>query len=497
MKHVYRLSIVAAVAAATACAAHAGNGGIVIDGTADAGYGPALATQDTNTQFGNAMDGDPINGGGGSEIDQAFGRIENGRLYLLFAGNLETNFNKLEIFIDSEAGGVNSIVGDELPGGVDSFCCGGFPPPDGSNTDNVGALQRMNGLTFDTGFDADHLIVVTHGFENALSPQINFYASSVHYADLTEGTSGRTAALGMQLAHRGLPNVLRGTTGDTDTDGTVDGGEFLVWGRNVNQFDGVNAFAERSDGDSSGDQLVNGTDLGIWQATFAFDVMTTGFDGPLFAPLNGAVDNSDILLGPALPNLNQGDLIDRAYTLSDGGATDDSGAGAITPEIVFSLGVDPADTGNTFSHRNMDNIVDLQLAIDNSNTEGVSGDSPYTNPTTGNPGDVTTGVELSIPLSEIGNPTGDIRIFAFVNGGGHDFASNQFIGEAGILDGNLGGNGFGGFTGDLAGVDMNDFAGAQFFTVSLPPPPVSAVPEPAAICLIGIGVAGLAAGRRK
>src|SRR5262245_1198404 len=77
----------------------------VIDGTADATYGSPLTTQNTNTQFGNGTSGDPINAGGGSEINRVFAKVANGRLYVVMAGNLETNFNKLEVFIDSEAGG--------------------------------------------------------------------------------------------------------------------------------------------------------------------------------------------------------------------------------------------------------------------------------------------------------------------------------------------------------------------------------------------------------
>ncbi|MEQ8211585.1 MAG: PEP-CTERM sorting domain-containing protein [Lacipirellulaceae bacterium] len=460
-------------------------GQITIDGTADIGYGSSLSIQDTNTQFGNATDGDPINGGGGSEINQVFGTVDNGRLYVTITGNLETNFNKLEIFIDSVAGGVNTIDGANLPGGVDPFCCGGFEPPNGGNTDNTGALQRMEGLTFDTGFEADHYLTITHGFETALDSSITFYAASAHYADLTQGASGDSAALGMQLAHRGLPNVLRGTTGDFDVDGNVDGGEFLTFQRNLGALNPT-----RNEGDATGDGMVNADDLGVYQTVYGFDVANAGFDGFLFAPQNGAIDNSDSLLGPALPGLSQGELIDKNYVLAPGpgGATDASGAGRITEELEFALPVDPADTGNTFSHRDMDNIVDLELAIDNSNTEGVSGDGPFTTPTTGDPENVMTGVEFSIPLSEIGNPTGDIKIVAFINGGGHDFASNQFTGD-GVLDANLGGNGFGGFTGDLSGVDLSDFAGDQFVTVTQVAPSAGAVPEPTGLALMLVGTA--------
>lgn len=470
---------------------------IVHDGTVDGTYGGARSVQNTNTQFGNATQGDPVNGGGGSEIDGVYAVIDGGRLYVTIAGNLEPNFNKLEVFIDSVAGGVNQIDGDQLPGGVDGFCCGGFVPPNGGNADNIGALQRMDGLTFDAGFGADHFLTFSNGFETATNSNITFWAITAHYADLTQGTAGRTAALGMQLAPYGMPNVLRGTTGDIDIDGTVDGGEFLQWQRNVNRFDGATTIPTRTDGDANADNLVNGGDLAVIEATFGFDVQTTGFDGFLFAPQN-AVDDSNVLIGPALPGgLNQGDLIDKHYALGDGGCTDASGAGCVTEELEFALPVDPADAGNTFSHRNMDNIVDLKMAFNNSNVVGVTGDAPYTDPTAGNPGDVQTGLEFSIPLSQLGNPTGDIKIFAFINGNGHDYASNQFSG-IGILESNLGGNGFGGFTGDLSGVNLTDFAGDQFVTVPAPPAlNVGVVPEPTTGLLALLAGLGLLPARRR
>ncbi|RIK82204.1 MAG: hypothetical protein DCC67_07470 [Planctomycetota bacterium] len=454
-----------------------------IDGTADAEYGAALSVQNTNTQFGDGTNGDPIHGGGGSEIDQVFAKISDGRLYVLVAGNLETNFNKLELFFDTNvAAGVNMIDGATLPRGIDPFCCGGFPPPDGGNTDNIGALQRMHGLTFDTGFTADHYLTITHGFENALDPGLNFYAASAHYANLTSGTAGEGGALGIQLAQRGLPRVLRGTTADFEPDGDADGADFLIWQRN-NGAIGVN----RLSGDASSDGNVDAADLDIWKAAYGFDNDTATFGANYFAPQTPGVDDSEVLLGPALPQLNQGELIDKTYAFGPGGATDNAGTGAITRELEFVL-PPIADTGNSASHRNMENIVDLELAIDNSNTAGVSGAAPYTDPTTGDPQNVVTGVEFSIPLSEIGNPTGPIKLLAFVNGGGHDYASNQFAGT-GILDGNLGGDGFGGHTGDLAGVNMNDFAGDQFVTIPIAATgAVAAVPEPAALVL---GVAGL------
>ena len=120
------------------------------------------------------------------------------------------------------------------------------------------------------------------------------------------------------------------------------------------------------------------------------------------------------------------------------------------------------DPDNLNNHRDANNTVGLEMAIDNSNFNGVFGG---TGATTGDPENVVTGVEFSIPLSSIGNPSGDIRVTTFINGDGHHFASNQFGGE-GILSGNLGGDGTGGFTGDLQGVNLANISGDQFVTIS-------------------------------
>ncbi len=400
----------------------------IIDGTADGSYGAALSTQNTRTHFGDATGGDRVqtrsntSGGGGSEIDQVFGTIANDRLYVTIAGNLENNFNKLNIYIDSIAGGVNEINGDiftpednNVPPGVDPFCCGGFAPPNGSNQDGEGAFSRGDGLTLDTGFEADYFLSFTHGQENV--DGTNFWAMSAHYADMTQGVDGDVVAAGMVLAPQGMPNVLRAQgDGLGDTPASI---------RNAD--DGTQA---------------------------------------------GNVDTTSI--GPALPGLSQGQVIDRNYAIStDGGCNaDDSGAGCVAPELEFALNVDPNDAGNTKSHRNFNNTIGLEMAIDNSNTAGVlgSGDAPWG--VVGgedDPENVITGIEFSIPLSAIGNPTDDIRLTAFVNGSNQDFVSNQFAGD-GSLEGFEGGDGNGGGTGDLAGVDLSQIAGDQFVTISASAP---------------------------
>jgi hypothetical protein len=117
---------------------------IVVDGTKDAGYGAALAVQTIETGFGDA------NPNGGSELDAGYGVISGGRLNLMITGNVESNFNKLEIFIDSKAGGQSVF--------------------DSSGNDNA---QRMDGLVFDAGFTADYHIIFRRGTEMA-NPRVDF-----------------------------------------------------------------------------------------------------------------------------------------------------------------------------------------------------------------------------------------------------------------------------------------------------------------------------------
>ena len=487
----------------------------VMDGTKDGEYGAALSIQNTNTEFGDGTNGDAINGGGGSEIDGIYARVASGRLYLMVTGNLQTNFDKLEVFIDSETGGINTLNSatytddinstdltaewhnnNLLPGGVDAWCCGKLPPPEGGNTENDGALQRMHGLKFDAGFDADHYITVSHGFESSLAPNLEFYASSAHYANLKNGAAGAKSALGMQLAQRGLPRVLRGTTADIDIDGDVDGEDFLIWQRNNGATGpGVN----RKTGDISANGTVGPEDLGTLTAKFGFDNDTSTFGADYFKPQTPGVDNSEVLLGPTLPGLAQGALIDKTYAFGPGGATNNAGAGAITRELEFVLPPITAGVDNAADHRNMLNTIGLQMAINNSNVAGVAGGGGAA---TGDPGAVTTGIELSVPLTSLNTApgAGAIKVMVFINGSSHNYASNQFSGT-GVLQGNLGGDGFGLFWGALhhptntLSVNMLDYPGDQF--VSVANPLIAAVPEPGSAALMVLAVAGLLGRRRS
>lgn len=120
-----------------------------IDGTLSPKYGPAKSTQSLGTGFGDANLGQQFFCNG-SELDTFHAKVIAGNLYIFLGGNMESNYNKLEVFIDCIAGGQNRLLANNP--GV-----------------SFGALLRMgddgsgNGLTFDAGFDADWWFSMTGG----------------------------------------------------------------------------------------------------------------------------------------------------------------------------------------------------------------------------------------------------------------------------------------------------------------------------------------------
>ncbi len=84
-------------------------------------------------------------------------------------------------------------------------------------------------------------------------------------------------------------------------------------------------------------------------------------------------------------------------------------------------------------------------------------DNSCDNGAVGSPGAVTTGIEIKIPLAAIGNPTGDVRICAFLTPDGHDNVSNQVLGGIPAQRENLG---------EPRNVDFQGIAGNQYVTAT-------------------------------
>ena len=275
---------------------------IVIDGIADDAYGDALLLQQVQTQFGNADLGEQgfCNG---SEIDGLFAVVEGDTLYLLFAGNLESNYNKLEIFLDAVPGeGQNPLLGNN-------------PDVD------FGALNRMGrfedqktgevqpGLTFDDGFIADFWIGVTGGPGVPDKKGATPYDTYMSYAELlTDGGDtgssgfagpGGSGELGALLADNFIQiaidnsNVVGVTGGDQPEPdggaGVITGVEIAIPLSVLGHVPGddilVNAFVNGSGHDFVSNQvmgpLLSGSNLG--EPRF---VNFAGIDGDQFATID-------------------------------------------------------------------------------------------------------------------------------------------------------------------------------------------------------------------
>lgn len=148
-----------------------------VDGTKDAAYGAALAVQTVQTAFVDNAD----------ELNAAYGRIDAGRLYLMLTGNINDNFNRLEIFIDSAPGGQNIF--------------------DSSGNDNA---SSMDGLVFDAGFTANFHVIVRRGNE------LGDDKVDVDYADLNAQSAS------------GYFDIMGGATGAGATGSGVNGSPLVV-----------------------------------------------------------------------------------------------------------------------------------------------------------------------------------------------------------------------------------------------------------------------------
>ena len=133
---------------------------VTIDGsiTGD-GYGSPIAVQTVNTEFGDDLNNSDIFSPlKGSELDAAYARVEGSTLNIAFTGNLEDSFNKLVLFFDSIPGGQNILDTDTDNGGVNPLTDPSPFPSDPS------MFAKMAGSSFDSGFGADYVMVLRHGF---------------------------------------------------------------------------------------------------------------------------------------------------------------------------------------------------------------------------------------------------------------------------------------------------------------------------------------------
>jgi hypothetical protein len=99
------------------------------------------------------------------------------------------------------------------------------------------------------------------------------------------GTGGGVAEIVFPWANFNADATIPGTThaSDFNSDGFVDGHDFLIWQRGL----GLTGQTDKSTGDADADGDVDTDDLGVWKTAYGTDTrMVTGLDH-LQAPVNG------------------------------------------------------------------------------------------------------------------------------------------------------------------------------------------------------------------
>ncbi len=170
---------------------------VVIDGTLDAVYGTPIAVQTVETGFGDNL----------NELNAAYARIKDGKLYLMLTGNIGNSFNKLEIFIDSVSGGQNVID--------NSVSAGGTNP----NID-FDAYTRLAGLTFDTGFEADYHLFVRRGLSKFDLDFVQLGGSGNSYENVFGGLEEGSGTTGTGVN----ASPIRVAYSNANTAGVLGGG---------------------------------------------------------------------------------------------------------------------------------------------------------------------------------------------------------------------------------------------------------------------------------
>ncbi|MEM9167040.1 MAG: dockerin type I domain-containing protein, partial [Planctomycetota bacterium] len=521
------------------------SGDTPIDGTIETSfYGPALFVSNTGTGFGNASNPDVIQTGGdgfdaGSEISAVYATLADTDtdgsadvLYIAVAGNLEENFNKLNLVFDVDFDAA-------MPEGQNVLL-------DTNNGDAFGQLTRHTGLEFDAGFTADLILISSLGDDT--NPNDGIFSAFVDIITIPTNGGGISAFVGgqdqdPQLGTLPIPLV------NTDAVTSLGGGISLainnsntggvgatgftpdIPSRDVSVGSELNAIYSYVDTTNnrlnvlfSGNLQSNGNRLVVFfdadptdgqnvirddNVNIAFnlldrlgpndgsnpdieasEVLGDGltFDTDFNADYIIAFDNSgltpstnSVFANAAVLRLNgpitvQGSIV-TDFGSFDGGNKQQAGNDPLLFDgdldlDGFGVNTDPAlgpDPFTNFAPRNANTAFTnngftlgsetpglLQIAIDNSNVGGVTASDAGTVDTS-DACNVTTGVEISIDLGEVGwDGTSDIKILGVVADSSASQWSNQISGGLPTTDG----------LGEVRNIDLSTVAGNQFITTA-------------------------------
>ena len=467
-----------------------------VDGSLDGGVAGSSYTnafiQGNFTGFGNETDG-TVDGegpnGGGSEIDGIYVAKDATNLYIFVAGNLESNGNGLDLYIDTGAGGDGTLGGASGDGGF--------------------IVSGQSGLAFDAGFDADYVFSVDAFDDDADGGTVN--VPRAFFGDINSSIDDLGALTGWGAANAGAladgvslgvdNSNIDGVIGEASQASPVSPDADWGYGSELNNMrvylDEMNNklwvfLAGNMEGNNNklvmffdsqpGGQNVildNNVDIAFNalnnMSNITFDA---GFEADYWMDFNQGVDGGSGQLQrftDVATMRTEGALIDPFFGVIVDYGSFDGGLIGDFPQVPFagpridvqdgSLGSLFANYGPRLSQLDPNNPIDnlIQVAINNSNVDGVSDSSAD------GAADVNTGIELCIDLDELGwDGAQDILMAGWIANAGFDFLSNQVLGGLPTADqiGPRDADGDG--TNDL---DFNAIDGDQFVNLTNPATP--------------------------
>jgi fibronectin-binding autotransporter adhesin len=273
----------------------------------------------------------------------------------------------------------------------------------------------VGGLAF-TGFAGQALAQTVTG---------NLSTTGVNYGSNVPGTG----ALATQTINTGFGDstVGDGTSGggsELDASyGTIQNGNLYIFlaGNVEDNGNVINIFID--DGAANGQSTLNITSNGY---------AASAMNGSQFSPKFAANLQLDV-------NDYAGTMYVNQYVLGASGSTN-----SYLGSVNLSSGVGSGTLGG------------IAFGLNNTNAAGVNGDTGTAADTAAAQA-VSTGLEIGIPLADLGNPSGNILVLADINGGNDGYLSNQFLPGLPVGTGNLGTSTF----------NFSTTAG-EYFTVSAP-----------------------------
>ncbi len=492
------------------------SGALTVDGTADAAYGPPIFVSNTGTGFGDASDPDAVLTGGGSEISNLYATLVDedsdgtaDALYVLVGGNLEENFNKLHLWfdVDADAGSpagqnivrddnadinfnaINRQAGLEFDDGFtgdlmfiygfgdtggqfESFADMATTPTSGGGTGvflGAGTPALLTSAT--TGLGEGVTVSVDNSNIGGVGP--SGFTPTIPDPDIAIGSELDAIWTNLDIPNNRLNILLAGNLQSNDNrlvvflDGDPTDGQNTLRDDNVDiAFRALDRLG-LNDGSDPDDVEPLGPGL-TFDAGFTADYAILVNNNGSTTSTNNIFTNAAVLRLNG-PNIVQGFNTD--FGAYDGGQKSAPG----NDPILFDgdnpptgVDVEPGTGDNIFTNFAPRDAAAAFLAngalgfetpgllivgLDNSNTGGVS---DVAGNDVSDACNVTTGVEISIDLTELGwDGSSDIKIAAMITDSGSSFVSNQVAGGLPTAD----------QLGEPREIDFSVIAGDQFVTV--------------------------------